>query len=93
MKNGYIIFDKKNDKSLNKLQFLIKKLIKNKYPKFSMNLPELHKIVPRDEVNSLRLYIFNHLNKKFNWEKNISDLCGEKFKNFSRTRYISSIKN
>ena len=82
MKNGYEIIDKKNNKYLEQLNLLVKKLIKKKHPSFSSELSELHKFVSLKEVNALRLYIFNYINNRFKWEMNISKLCGDDLKNY-----------
>ena len=74
MKKGYKITSKSESKSLILLRDLVIKRIKKKYPNFNTDLSQLHKFVDINEINKLRLDIFNYLNNKIPWTDIISDI-------------------
>ena len=75
MKNGHIIIDKYNNNSLMNIKKIITNQIKKKYSDFNSDLSDLHNQVDKKDINTLRLFLFNHLNSKVNWESEIKKLC------------------
>ncbi len=71
------IINKIDDQNLEKLKSFIIKKIKKKYPSFNSDLENLHKIVNIRDVNELRLFLFDQINKFFNWEKVLLRLVGD----------------
>ena len=75
MDDIYKIINKNQNKSLIGLRTKIIKRIKILYPNFNGDLSNLHKFVNKNEVNSLRLNLFNYINNKLNWTKSIHSIC------------------
>ena len=75
MKKGYKIIDKYNDVSLINIEQNLAKQIKKKFSNFNSDLSELHNQVSKKDINSLRLFLFNYLNSKINWEDKIKKIC------------------
>ncbi len=75
MKKGYKIIDKYNDPSLINIEQTLAKQIKKKFPNFKSDLSELHNQVSKKDINGLRLFLFNYLNSKINWEDKIKKIC------------------
>ena len=81
------IINKNDNKDLDKLKSFIVKKIKKKYSKFDGNLSELHNTINIRDVNELRLYLFDQINKNCNWEEILLNLVGDELK-FSLGRDI-----
>ena len=66
---GYQIFKIKNRKSF---KYIIEKVIKllKKKIKFNGNINQLHKFIEVDDLNKIRIYLFEELNKDLHFKKN-----------------------
>lgn len=72
-KKGYQIFRIKSLKSFQYIHGELKKLIKRKI-KFSGNLNQLHKFVKYQNLNELRIFLYEELNKKSKFKKSYYEL-------------------
>lgn len=73
IKKGFEIF---NIKNINNLKYIEKKIISliNKKKKFNNNLNELHKFFDEKNLNNLRFYLFEELNKDKKFKKNYFEI-------------------
>jgi len=72
-KKGYQIFKINNLKSFNFIHDEVVRLIKKKI-KFNGNLNQLHKFIKSKDLNELRMFIFEELNKKLKFKKSYYEL-------------------
>ena len=69
------IYNKYRSKDLNLIKTFIIKNIKKKITNFDGNLSNLHKYIKPKDLNKLRYDCFKEINKKFNWEDAIFNIC------------------
>ena len=82
LKRGYLIEKVENMKSLNYINFKIKKKIKNLLNlKNTLNCNHLHKFVKEKNLNKIRLDLISHINKDKNFKNNYYKLAKSMLEN------------
>ena len=76
-----VVINKKDFQPLMNLQDSVKNWASEYLQKNIENLDMLHLYVEENEVNSLRIYLFNKLNSEFDWRKLLFELIGQEIVN------------
>ena len=69
------IYNKYKSKDLKEINSFLVYLIKEKIHNFDGNLSNLHKFVKKNDLNKLRYNCFKQINKRFNWEDALYNIC------------------
>lgn len=75
MSNFLSILDKKNNNALLKIRDFVVDKIKTEVSLFDNKLSSLHNFVDIQQINDLRLKIFNSINSELEWENLVLEIC------------------